>query len=165
MDQARLKELLSYNPESGVFTWIQDRGKCQKGDVASGTNCNGYRSIRLDYVRYPMHRLAWLYVHGKFPENFIDHINMDKSDNRLCNLRPVTNSQNMMNSVRKGQVTTSRWKGVSWISGKKKWKATVNANGVKHWLGYFNDEREAAEECMFALLKHHGEFARLDPKW
>lgn len=97
LNQARLQELLSYDPKTGSFTWRVSRN----GTLGIGTNAGhldgGYVRIRVDRVLYRAHRLAWLYANGEEPAGQIDHINGDKADNRLCNLRVVTNAQNQQN--------------------------------------------------------------------
>jgi len=87
------------------------------------------------------HRLAWFLVYGRNPKGEIDHINGNPSDNRICNLRECTRSQNVMN--------TRRGNGVCWHKTKKKWQALVKSGGKSHFLGHF-DTREEAEEFLRA---------------
>ena len=79
----RLKELLHYDPDTGVFTRRVSRGPARAGSVAGADTRDGYRKIHLDYKFYLMHRLAWLYTHGEFPTEFIDHIDGDRANNRI----------------------------------------------------------------------------------
>mgnify|MGYP000887792581 CR=1 FL=1 len=96
MDQIRLMYLMHYDQETGLFTRVVSvRG--QRPSVGS-VRPDGYLSICVDHRCYLAHRLAWLYVHGVFPENQLDHFNGDKLDNRITNLRSVTNKQNLENS-------------------------------------------------------------------
>lgn len=96
MDQSRLKQLFSYDPSTGLFTRVMPvRG--QRPSVGS-VRPDGYLSICVDYRCYLAHRLAWLYVHGEFPEDQLDHFNGDRLDNRIANLRSVTNKQNRENT-------------------------------------------------------------------
>jgi hypothetical protein len=97
LNQKTLKKYLNYDPETGVFKRKINSGKAKIGDVAGGINGSGYICIRINSVKYRAHRLAWLYVHGKFPDNQIDHINRVKNDNRIDNLRDVTQSVNARN--------------------------------------------------------------------
>jgi len=150
--QERLKEVLSYDPDTGVFTWL-DSGK-----VAGLPHTKGYLRMSLDGGKYLMHRLAWLYVHGKFPDNQIDHINHGKKDNRICNLRDVTGSQNQMNRGVQSNSTTGI-KGVYWIKNRNKYRAQIKVMGKITYLGYFVDKMEAARAYMLACKELHGDFA------
>src|SRR5262245_57095359 len=94
----RLLELLEYDPETALLTWKQDRGgKAKTGIVAGRLAANGYIDITIDSRRYKAHRLAWLYVHGEWPPEEIDHRDLDKANNRLANLRPASHQQNLYN--------------------------------------------------------------------
>ena len=98
--QAELKEMLHYNPDSGVFTWIKPskfNRRVKVGDVAGCPNNKGYLLLQLNGKKYSLHRLAHLYMTGKFPEKSIDHINQRRNDNRWCNLRAATTRQNATN--------------------------------------------------------------------
>lgn len=93
----RLRELLHYAPETGVFTWLVRRGRVLPGQQAGNVKTNGYRELSVCGVRCHAHRLAWFYVCGTWPQAQIDHINGSRADNRICNLRevsPLTNNQN-----------------------------------------------------------------------
>ena len=99
LTQERLKELLHYDPETGVFRWKVDRPKGVKiGNKAGTLDQDGYRKISLDGKRFYAHRLVWLYVHGEFPFDQIDHKNRVPDDNRLVNLRQATSGENRANS-------------------------------------------------------------------
>jgi len=107
LTQARLRELLHYDPETGIFTWLQRRaGKAQKGSIAGRYHPSGHRIIRVDVTSYYAHRLAWIYVHSYIPDGLvIDHINHVRDDNRICNLRPVTHKVNSQNCIYKTHVS------------------------------------------------------------
>src|SRR5690606_34614864 len=98
LTQQRLKELLYYDPETGIFTRLVGRSgpRARAGDVAGSDNGKGYIRIYVDGRPYKAHRLAWFYMHGEWPEE-IDHRNGERADNRLSNLRPVTRQQNNLN--------------------------------------------------------------------
>lgn len=97
LTQDRLKELLHYDEDTGMFTWIVSTARCVKvGDIAGSKNGKGYLHIMVDKRIYLAHRLAFLYVHGRFPE-FTDHINWIRDDNRISNLREVTQQENNQN--------------------------------------------------------------------
>ena len=140
--QSELKEALNYNPETGVFTWIISRGNGVKsGDVAGYIMLNGYASIRIGKISYLSHRLAFLYVYGRWPKE-IDHINHDKSDNRWVNLREVSKQENQRNrSMNKNN--TSGVAGVGWDKKNNRWEAQIKAKGKSIKLGRFIDKFEA----------------------
>lgn len=148
--QQQLKEVLDYNERTGEFTWkvtLSNRGK--KGNIAGYKNTQGYWYIRIHGDKYLAHRLAWLYVHGDWPKNEIDHINHDRADNRLCNLRPVTRKENCRNSGLRSNNTSGKT-GVSRLKANGKWKSTIQ----DRYLGTFDDfehaviAREAAEKAL-----------------
>lgn len=93
----RLRELLSYDPETGIFRRVATRRQVKSGDIAGSDDGKGYWRIRVNGEKHRAHRLAWLYVNGAWPIDQLDHINGDKLDNRICNLREATNSENQQN--------------------------------------------------------------------
>ncbi|MCD1264056.1 hypothetical protein B5M44_04210 [Shinella sumterensis] len=155
----RLRSLLFYDPNSGIFTWRVDRLRVRAGDRAGKLTRDGYIHIGVDGGRYAAHRLAFLYMTGTIPEVFIDHKNRNRSDNRWDNLRVATNSQNQMNTDMKSN-NTSGFKGVSWHKAEGKWRADIRIGGAKVCLGYFDKSEEAHEAYLKAVEEHHGEFAR-----
>ena len=92
----RLKEILNYDPETGVFTRALNRRRWKEGQIMGTESC-GYVSINVDYVIYRAHRLAWMYMTGEDPQTGIDHVNGNRSDNRWSNLRLANQSQNGRN--------------------------------------------------------------------
>ena len=140
--QERLKEMLDYDPETGVFTWIAK--PCSRiciGAIA-GCNSHGYMVIGLDGVLHMAHRLAWLYMRGGFTKDQIDHINHIRNDNRWVNLREVTHLENKRNLPQRSN-NTSGVIGVSWNKLERKWQATIKVNYRNKSLGYFKDKFEA----------------------
>ena len=140
----RLKELLSYDPDTGLFKRSISTGRhgCHKKGAFVGCHCkhHGYIFIRLDGVLYRAHRLVWLYVHGEFPIADIDHINGIRHDNRLCNLRDVTRSENLQNTLKA--------KGESGLRGaythkNGRWRSSISVDGVEKKLGWFATAEEA----------------------
>ena len=136
----RLKSLFDYDRRTGVFTRRVAVGRHNCHSVARkvGTKQNyGYIVVSIDSRRYVAHRLAWLYVYGVWPLGDIDHINGDKSDNRIANLRLATRAQNMQN-VAKHAHNKSGAKGVSWSAQRNKWRAYIFVNYKQLHLGLFN---------------------------
>jgi hypothetical protein len=104
----RLRELVDYDPETGKFTWTRNRAYKALGGTAAGyLNTNGYARITIDSVSHAAHRLAWLHVYGEWPKASIDHINRNRQDNRIANLREATQSEQNANSSR---AKAWRWK-------------------------------------------------------
>ena len=160
MNQEYLQSVLHYNESNGLFTWkINKSSKVKFGKTAGSVTNQGYIEIWIDYRRYQAHRLAWMYIYGKFPEKLIDHINGNKSDNRLDNLRLATNKENCQNS-RLSKKNTSGVKGVSWHTKTKKWRAYIKNHGKFKHLGLFDDFFEACCVACSNRSKLHKEFAR-----
>ena len=160
LTQERLKELLVYDPETGLFTWkVSPAASVKIGDTAGSLNSPRYCQIRIEGYAYLAHRLVWLYVHGNFPSAQIDHINGGKNDNRLANLRLATGRQNQAN-IGVGPRNSSGFKGVCWKKQAQKWYAYGSLNGKPKHLGRF-DTAEAASAAYEAFAKsYHGEFYR-----
>lgn len=159
LTQQRLKELLHYDPDTGVFTWKPGRRGVPSGAVAGSKHSDGYIKIRVDGGDYFAHRLAWLFTAGEWPANQIDHINGQKSDNRINNLREASHSQNEHNKgVRKDSLTGV--KGVQWHPASKRFKAIIKLHGKAQILGYFSTIEGAADAYRKAELELRGEFAR-----
>ena len=156
--QERLKELLDYDPETGVFTRRQQRGRGLAGMPAGNVSSLGYVYITLDRHRCLAHRLVWLLVTGSFPKEFVDHINGDTSDNRVENLRGVDNAQNLWNRGTDSNNTTGV-KGVRWHSGHRHWQGRVYARGTCHHVGTFHTLQEAEAAVRAARTELHGEYA------
>ena len=137
----RLKELLEYDPETGLFTRLTTNHRWKKGvivgslDKSKGSTA-GYVRIFVDGKRYKAHRLAWLYMTGEWPVN-IDHKNHVRHDNKWCNLREVTHSDNTKNRTM-NRNNTSGFRGVHWHKLKEKWMVYINVSPTKRKnLGYF----------------------------
>jgi len=143
MTAQQLREILHYSPETGVFTRKVPTGmNTHAGEVAGGMHVNGYWNIRVCGHRYPAHVLAWLYVHGTYPADCIDHINGNRSDNRIANLRAATKAENAQNyKTRKDN--TSGATGVIWHKRTGKWTAALSINKKNTHLGLFDSFEEA----------------------
>lgn len=159
--QNDLKEILIYNPETGVFTWTYDRGKFKQGSIAGTINEWGYLIINIDKKLYRGHRLAWLYMTGKWPEFDIDHEDTNKANNRWLNLRPANKSKNGANRD-KPKNNKSGTKGVYWDNGTQKWRAKIGVNNKHICLGRYIDIKDAQKAYAEAAIKYFGEYSRID---
>lgn len=140
LTQETLRQLLHYDPETGVFTWLESRGRVKKGSVAGNQSFNGcklYVSIRILRKLYRAHQLVWLYMMGDIPPE-IDHINGDGTDNRWCNLREVTRQENCRNHRLRSN-NLSGVCGVHWDPVNNKWRAEIGLSGKGVKLGRFSN--------------------------
>lgn len=158
ISHSRLLHLLSYAPESGLFTWKNPTSKrVMVGDVTGCPSDNGYLKIRLDGTLYLAHRLAWFYVYAQWPTAHIDHRNRIRSDNRIANLREATRVQNMAN-MSMLRTNTSGTTGVTWDKRHAVWKAFI---GTKV-LGSFPEKSDAVAARLSAQQEINGEYTRVD---
>ena len=161
--QKELKELLHYEPMTGIFTWLWRPAACSMNQRARTTldvwnrrfegrvvgnirhdAKTSYRWTQIKGCNYSLHRLAWLYVYGSFPVNQIDHIDRNGLNNRIDNLRDVSQSENQRNSSLSLR-NKSGYNGVAWDKGNKKWHAYIRAGGKRLHLGFFINKLEAIE--------------------
>lgn len=154
----RLRELLHYDPSSGIFTWRVDRGvnKC-KGNVAGTPDGGGHLMIRVDYRIYKAHRLAWLYMTGAWPSALIDHKDHDKSNNRWTNIREADDRRNMWNG--RSKQPKSGHRGIQKLGNKFAAFIYEGKRGI--CLGRF-DELDEAITAHANAVSQRGEFACLD---
>ena len=157
----QLRCWITYYPDAGVFIWNVTRGGgCCAGTLAGCADQYGYLRIGINNIKYAVADLVWFWCHGEWPSFTIDHKNTDSTDNRICNLRPATRSQNNANRhVRRDSV--SGIKGVSFHKQRKKWMARIKKDNNHIHLGLFNTPEEAKAAYDLAAIKYHGEFARL----
>lgn len=162
-----LRELLHYDPDTGIFTRIKivaPQSRIRVGDVAGSKNHDGYWRIKLGGRAgrvYGAHRLAWLYMTGKWPEVEIDHIDLDPSNNRWSNLREANRSTNIANTRRRSD-NTSGFKGVYRGEGKARpWRAEISLHKKRIFIGAFETMEEAKAAYDARAIEHYGEFARL----
>ena len=152
MNQQRLLEVLIFDRETGVFTWkISPKNHIKAGQIA-GKIEKGYVRIKIDGKLYRGHRLAWLYVYGKFPKDQIDHINGIRNDNRIENLRECNGSQNQQNRVIKNN-NMCKATGVDFRKGLFRARISVNKKTIT--LGLFKDVEKAKEAYLNAKNHYH----------
>ncbi len=144
--QNELKEILHYEPTTGLFTWI--KSKRLKGKTAGTVEAHGYIRIGIKSERYFAHRLAWLYTHGVFPTHEIDHINDIKDDNRIVNLRDVTKS---INCARRPPRRTARNININFHKRSGKFQVNIRRNNVRMYHGCYATMEEAIEVRNTAL--------------
>lgn len=142
LTQKRLKEILHYDPATGMFAWLVNRKQMKVFDIA-GYVTKGYQKISIDGKQYLTHRLAFLYIHSYFPEHGIDHIDHDKLNNRIDNLREASQQCNQRNCGNPKD-NSSGVKGVSWGKHDNKWYARIAINYKHKYLGYYVDFDDAA---------------------
>lgn len=155
----KIKALIDYNPDTGLLTWkVNRQGNAKAGMIAGWRHKAGYIAIRVDGHEYLGHRLAWAMHHGSISEDTqIDHINGDRSDNRICNLRAASHAENCWNSK-------ARKHNKSGIKGVRKrgtkWHVRIRHNHKVYWLGSYNTPEEAKQAHDAAAIKFFGEFAK-----
>ena len=152
----RLRELLHYDPETGVFTWrVQLSMRAPVGRAAGVIQRIGYRIIGIEGTRHYAHRLAWLHVNGQWPKHHVDHMNGVKSDNRIANLRDVSRSVNLQNMRAAPIQNKTRLIGATWDKSRNAWSAQIRILGKNKALGRFPTAQEAHEAYITAKRQFH----------
>jgi hypothetical protein len=150
-DIHELRRYLAYDPASGLLRWISKPARgTNAGAIAGRIGVDGYAVVGFKKKTYKAHRLAWFLMTGEWPET-IDHIDGDKANNRLSNLRPATYSQNQANKDVRGAHFCKR---------NGRWQAAVKIMGRSVWLGYFDNPQSAQAAYTEAAARIFGEFAR-----
>lgn len=145
---ARLRELLHYDPETGIFTWNAT------SDVAGSVRRDGYVTFRCEGAPYVAHRLAWLYMQGEWPTLNIDHRDGNRANNAFTNLRQATHCHNAQNRVIRSD-NSSGFPGVGWHKSKGAWQAKIGINGRRLFLGNFATREDACAAYLRAKELHH----------
>lgn len=158
LTQAYVREILRYDPSTGIFQWRAARRGIRKGQRAGSLSVHGYYMIMIDGRLYRAGRLAWLWVHGRWPDPEIDHENTITSDDRLDNLREATRSQNRANR-RRQKNNTIGFKGVKRTPAGR-YQARIWKDGRCVYLGTYDRAAEAGEAHAAAAHRVHGDFAR-----
>ena len=153
------KKVLDYNPETGLFTWMKKCGRQSAGTIAGAIEENGYCYIRVNKRARLAHRAAFAWVYGRWPINQIDHINGNKCDNRICNLREASSQQNAANTPRRKD-NTSGFKGVRPAKTEGKWWANIYVNGKIKYLGTYDSPELAHQAYLKAADIEFGSFAK-----
>jgi HNH endonuclease len=152
----RLREVLDYNPETGIFMW-KEKSQGRPTNRPAGNKSKNIVRIGIKTgshtKKYLAHRLAWLYTHSEWPTNCIDHINGDSNDNRICNLREATQAENMQNEVRIRKNNTTGFHGVSRF--QERFQATITKNYKKIHLGFYPNPELAHAAYLKAKAELH----------
>lgn len=160
---ARVQQLLSYEPDTGLFRWRisrQGKGALIPAGSLAGISDKGKKKIWIDGRFYAAHHLAWLLVHGNWPNQLIGHFNGDGTDNRITNLRALTHGQKQATCVRMPGRSGAR--GVQWSPTHKRWVARIGGNKNKTYLGHFGTLEAAAAAYRVAAIAMYGELARVE---
>jgi len=155
IDQETIKNLFYYDAESGMLLWRNGNGRNVKPwQEAKAPNGRGYYTVKINGTSYSVHRLIWLYVHGNFPDKYIDHKNRVRNDNRLCNLRDVNTTDNAQN-ISLPSHNKSGHIGVSWIKSHNCWTVYVKVNKKNKWLGYYKNLDDAVAARKAGEKQHY----------
>jgi hypothetical protein len=155
IDQDTVKKLFHYDAESGMLLWRNGNGRNVKPwQEAKAPNGHGYYTVKINGTSYSVHRLIWLYVHGNFPDKYIDHKNRVRNDNRLCNLRDVNTTDNAQN-ISLPSHNKSGHIGVSWFELQKAWTVYVKVNKKNKWLGCYKNLDDAIAARKAGEVKYY----------
>ncbi len=147
--------LLDYDANTGILRWRISRGRSKSGAIAGSVKKNGYIGISINATTLLAHRAIWLYVHGTWPKYQIDHINGNKCDNRISNLRDVLPAINSQNLTKPHKDSKSGILGVCWKSRDKRWIAEINIDKRSHHIGMFRTAQEARDAYLAAKAQLH----------
>jgi hypothetical protein len=153
----RLRSLLHYDPITGIFTWVSKTSPYSPAPIGSraGYVKKGYLYIKIDHRHIYAHRLAFLYMTGIWPEDFIDRKGGNKQNNSWCNLREASHGSNVANSLSRRALPKGAYK-----TRYNRYLSAISANGQRFYLGTFSSPEEANSAYHEAAVRHHGEFAR-----
>ncbi|AVX04196.1 hypothetical protein MXMO3_01670 [Maritalea myrionectae] len=159
LTQKELFSIIKYDPETGILTWAQDRGSnARKGQKIGSQTEYGYVVFVINGRRYRAHRIAFLYMTGRWPAECVDHINGIRHDNRWENLREASKAENCRNASKRRD-NSSGYKGVSHHKATGKFQAQIRVNKKNTNLGIFPTAKEAFSAYCVASRKMHGAFS------
>jgi hypothetical protein len=153
-----LRSEMEYDQKTGHFKWLVNKGGKRSGNIAGCLRPDGYRAIKFDGKHYLAHRLAWFYVYESMPKKELDHIDGNRDNNKINNLREATSSQNKQNTKMSKQ-SKSGLKGAHYHKISKKWLSRIKVNKKTIHLGYFDTKEEAHEAYKSAANDMFKEFA------
>lgn len=151
--QSELKEVLHYNPETGIFTWLKSRGTKKKGSTAGSVDHNGYVVLGVNGRQYKAHQLAILHCLGEMPDYDTDHVNGIKTDNRIKNLRSVSHKENTRNAKTRHD-NGSGFPGVMWRGDARKWRVRIKGGSKRVNIGHYDKLSDAVKARLDAELKY-----------
>ena len=169
LDQSYLKDCFEYNESTGVFIWkkrplshfkntkgMNIFNAIYSGTIAGTIDNHGYARVQLNGKKIRLHQIAWIFVYGLEPLSELDHINNDRLENRITNIRLASSSENQQNQIKaKSNNTYSKKLGVHWHSRDKKFSSKITINGETHYLGYFKTEEDASSAYLKAKHQFH----------
>lgn len=159
-----VKDFIEYFPDTGKLMWKKSNSnKVRVGQEITHVDSYGYLGVQFQFVRWKAHRLAWYLYYGEVPEGDIDHINGDRTDNRIENLRLASRGENLRNMRVSGK-GSSKYKGVSWHKAAGKWSAQITLDNKKKHLGLFEEEISAALAYDTAAKEFYKDFAHTNFK-
>ncbi len=159
--QSYLKSILSYDENTGQFIWLNAPSRrTKKGSIAGGVKPHGYIIISINANKYLAHILAWIYVNGDYPKEQLDHINHNRADNRIANLREVTLTENARNRGKCAR-NTSGVLGVIWDKKNNRWHASIGVDAKTVFLGRYVEFSDAVNarknaEVLYGYHQSHG---------
>lgn len=152
LNAAELRQALQYDPETGVFAWAPGQ---HRAGAQAGYLCEGYRVIKILGRPQKAHRLAWLYVYGDWPAGQIDHVNGERDDNRIANLRDCSQAQNRQNLRRSYRNNSAGLLGTSFDKKTGKWRSQIQVGMRKEHIGLFASAQAAHEAYVERKRKIH----------
>lgn len=156
-----VRELFDYEPATGILRWKVKRAQMEIGSAAGALRGpNGYLQVSINRKLYRVHLIIWLWMTGREPNAFLDHIDMAKSNNRWANLREATKSQNQANTGLSAKNTTG-FKGVYWYKERGKFSAQIWKDKKAYSLGYFDRAEDASAARNQKAKELYGDFARV----
>ena len=159
LTQDRVRQLFVYDQATGKLYWKPRKGVAAGREAGCVSKKDGYRRVGIDFTGYLVHRIVWLYEIGEMPPGLLDHVNMDRLDNRFENLRLATKSQNGFNRLRSKR-NNSGFKGVCYDKSKGNYLAKICVNYKQINIGRFSNPEDAHAAYAAATERLHGNFAR-----